>query len=371
MLTLADTVGAQQSICTDELEDSEDGIDAWASLIKHFEHSTGDLRIDQLQANWEAEELGEGEHPDVLYGRLTSIRRQLENLGEPITDKTTTRRFMYAITKQHNHPYGQVVGSYRSQMIQGIPYKIDDLKEFLAVTFKENQAMNKEKEQQVAQKSFAVVNGCGHCGKAGHTVEKCWSKNPELRRNTLRGKRAHKDNSKRMTQIKCFKCGQRGHIKRNCPSTHAVENAGIVATINRNNNDIINCYIPYFVDSGCTRHLVASMNTLENVRPKPATMVTVGEHPVKVTHQGKARIATERGTLILNEAYYAESLDYNLISVPTLNSQDVKATFTKHEAYLEKGSARIPLMKLNGLWAFPVKHIITAAALRIEMVYTQ
>ncbi|MCP4286646.1 MAG: hypothetical protein GY792_19735 [Gammaproteobacteria bacterium] len=45
MLTLADTVGAQQSICTDELEDSEDGIGAWASLIKHFEHSTGDLRV--------------------------------------------------------------------------------------------------------------------------------------------------------------------------------------------------------------------------------------------------------------------------------------------------------------------------------------
>ncbi len=120
--------------------------------------------LSRLQVKWGAEKLGEGEYPDILYRRLTSIRRQLENLGGPITDKTTTRRFMSAITKQHNHPYGQVVGSYRSQMIQRNPYKIDDLKEFLAVTFWENQAKNKEKEQWIAHKGLAVINKCNRQG---------------------------------------------------------------------------------------------------------------------------------------------------------------------------------------------------------------
>ncbi len=39
-LTIADSVGAQQSIVMDEHENGEDGVTAWAKLIKHFERST-------------------------------------------------------------------------------------------------------------------------------------------------------------------------------------------------------------------------------------------------------------------------------------------------------------------------------------------
>ncbi len=77
-MTLMDTVGVQQSIITDELEDDEDGIEAWvAALISHFEYSTDDLRAEALHHAWDEEELKNGEHPDVLWARLTSIQRKL------------------------------------------------------------------------------------------------------------------------------------------------------------------------------------------------------------------------------------------------------------------------------------------------------
>ncbi len=44
-MTLMDTVGAQQIIITDELEDDEDGIAAWAALVIQFEYNTEDVRI--------------------------------------------------------------------------------------------------------------------------------------------------------------------------------------------------------------------------------------------------------------------------------------------------------------------------------------
>ncbi len=47
-LSLADTAGVQQSIITDELEDDEDGIMAWAALVTHFEYSTEDVRAEVL-----------------------------------------------------------------------------------------------------------------------------------------------------------------------------------------------------------------------------------------------------------------------------------------------------------------------------------
>ncbi len=111
--------------------------------------------------------------------------------------------------------------------------------------------------------------------------------------------------------------------------------------------------MPCYIDSGCTCHLVASLSMLKEQQPHRTTMKAAGGHPVLITHRGKARIETEHGTLILNEAYYAEGLDYSLISVPTLNSKGVKVTFKENEAYLTKEEANIPLEKIGGLWALP------------------
>ncbi len=85
-VTLMNTVGLQQAIVTDNMQNRKDGITAWSRLIKEFEHSSGDLNIGHLFKQWEAEELKPGEHPNMLLGRLSSIKRQLSSLGEPISE---------------------------------------------------------------------------------------------------------------------------------------------------------------------------------------------------------------------------------------------------------------------------------------------
>ncbi len=47
-LAIAVSVGAQQSIVMDELENDEDGVTAWTKLIRHFEKSTQEVRIEQM-----------------------------------------------------------------------------------------------------------------------------------------------------------------------------------------------------------------------------------------------------------------------------------------------------------------------------------
>ncbi len=89
--------------------------------------------------------------------------------------------------------------------------------------------------------------------------------------------------------------------------------------------------------------------------------------PGKNNTPGKAENKhTKHGILALSEAYYAEGLEYNLISVPTLNTQNVKVTFDRHEAYLKKGTTIIHLVKLNGLWALPTTNNPTVATLRMQ-----
>ncbi len=100
MLAIADSAGAQQSVVMDELDNDEDGVTAWAKLIKHFEQSTQEVRVEHLLHQWENDALKPEEHPDELYGRLTAIRRRLEKHGEVISDANLTRRFVSAIERQ-------------------------------------------------------------------------------------------------------------------------------------------------------------------------------------------------------------------------------------------------------------------------------
>ncbi len=105
-------------------------------------------------------------------------------------------------------------------------------------------------------------------------------------------KKPNQKNKKNNNGITCWKCGKGGHLKRDCAERSTDKNKRISATLKPNNIPIIDCYMPYFIDSGCTRHLVASLNTLENPHPTAATLTAVGGHPVKITHRGRPRMST-------------------------------------------------------------------------------
>ncbi len=98
-LSIGLSEGPQHSIVMEELDESKDGVAAWAKLIQHFERSTQDLRLDKLLSQWEHEELKKGKHPDELFTRLSTLNRWLTALGEGFSPQVTVRRFVSAIEK--------------------------------------------------------------------------------------------------------------------------------------------------------------------------------------------------------------------------------------------------------------------------------
>ncbi|MCP4328290.1 MAG: hypothetical protein GY791_07625, partial [Alphaproteobacteria bacterium] len=190
----------------EELDESEEGITARAKLVSHFERSAQDLRLDMLLSQWEREELHVGEHPDMLFARLSSINRKLTALGEGFSKQITIRRFVSAIERQQDHPYEGALQQHRGQMIKGDPYTLEELREFLAHVY----TSQTTKRPAPAMKGLATIMECKRYGKRGHTEQQCW--------------KSKQEGTKPNTSIKkCWKCGKSGHLRRDCRSAGTSE----------------------------------------------------------------------------------------------------------------------------------------------------
>ncbi len=356
-LSLADTVGVQQSIITDELEDDEDGIAAWAALITHFEYSTEDIKAEVLFHKWEEESLGCGEHPEVLWARLSSLQRKLAKLGEECNNKNLMRRFISAIDKQPGHIYGEVLASYRGQLIMGRPYTSTELREFLSITYKKS-SQNDINKAQEGMKGFIATETCSYCSKRGHAVNTCWLKDPSKKPEAL------KTRVPKYKNVKYYNYGKSGHIKKDCRAKNNQE-LGIAAAIVGSANELNSK--PIYIDSACSCHIVASLHYLHNTREVKATVTAVGGQHIDLTHKGTALINTNDGPLSLHEVFYAELLPYGLISVPQLAKRGVTLHLSNERAYLMKGGSRINLSKKDWLWTLPEFPPKIVANLRMEM----
>ncbi len=356
-LAIANSEGAQQSIIMDELENDEDGITAWIKLITHFEQSTQEVRVDNLLYQWENEVLQTEEHPDQLYGRLTSMRTKLQNLGETISDANLTRRFVSAIGKEKNNKYKDVITFYRGQIITGNPCTISSLREFLSYVHVNEPG----RATEPTMKGLASITKCTHCGKIGHKEDDCWNKYPKNGRFRNNGKRLPPQ------PIECWACGKAGHVKRNCPNTSKNKphiSAGIVENV-INENDVCN-----YIDSASSIHLVTSIDLLRDVMEVTSReiMQTVGGEFIKLTHKGNRLLVTRYGSLQMSEVYYAKGVRYNLISVPKLVEKGISLHLRNKRAYIEKQGVKINLERADhGLWTMYTNHPHVAASLRLEL----
>ncbi len=189
-------------------------------------------------------------------------------------------------------------------MIQGNPYKIDDLKEFLAVTFRENQAQEKNNKSATHEmKGFANVRNCAHCGKTGHSKESCW----KLERGNFNTSK-DKNKPRKHSNIQCWNCGREGHIRRDCHKKWQnrlvkESNPGIAAAANRIEEDIC---MPTYVDSACSEHLVKDLNLLTeviNIKSERKSMKAADRTLIPLTHKGMRIMHTKEGPLLLSEVY--------------------------------------------------------------------
>ncbi len=263
-------------------------------------------------------------------------------------------RFVTAVETQ-GELCAHAIQQYRGTQLDGPGWNLEILLGFLNHMYTVRSS-NTENEMK------GLIMGsskCAHCGKAGHDKENCWALHPK--------KRYDNGMKSKSSTIKCYDCGKTGHIKRNCPGK---EKSNVIATLNDNDTDVIDCYMRTFVDSGSSCHTVTDLNLLGagTIAETNETVNSVNGLTIRLTHKGERTIDTDQGVIRLKEVYFAKDIKYNLLSVPVMTKKGVKLILGKTDSYIDKNGTRINLEKVDGLWALPEgKRQNTVATLRMEL----
>ena len=141
-------------------------------------------------------------------------------------------------------------------------------------------------------------------------------------------------NGKEKPKGKCFKCGETGHWKKDCPKFLAKSKTGKTEMLVIEVSFIADTSNTWCIDSGATHHIC---NTLQGFQVSRK----LDEGEISLSLGSQARVSAEavgvvrlsfpnNKVLILNNALYVPSIRRNLISVPALAAQGYTCVFQQN-----------------------------------------
>jgi transposase InsO family protein len=152
---------------------------------------------------------------------------------------------------------------------------------------------------------------CNHCSKKGHDEDKCWLKHPHLKSN----KGSSSDKSP--------------------PKIEELEDAKFAVAFMANNLQTKQqVSTTFYIDSGCSLHLINDQKLLIDPQPTNYTISTANQDPIKGTLKGKVMIQIGNQVMILQQVIYAPQLTQNLISVGELLKEGYTVEFHKEQCVI-------------------------------------
>jgi len=174
-------------------------------------------------------------------------------------------------------------------------------------------------------------SNCTHCGKTGHTQDKCWKKFPHLN--------PHKKNKPSETRS-AFLANQSDN------------DPGAICLIGENPEaPKIGEQNEWLIDSGCSNHMTYNKSLFSTLSKSSVAQVVLGNgNRVNITGCGSISINIQvngRSTpVILENVFLVPEMGYQLLSVSTLSRRGLSTTFTngsrKANIQLHPAHSRVP-----------------------------
>ncbi len=109
------------------------------------------------------------------------------------------------------------------------------------------------------------------------------------------------------------------------------------------------------MDSACLCHTTTSLKLLNNgiLQHTNRALVESNSAVLTLTHKDRRTLRTRQGVVRLDQVYYTDGSNYNLVSAPAMVLSGIKIVLVQQETYIEKDGYRMYLRIVDGPWALP------------------
>ncbi|CAD7012038.1 unnamed protein product [Ceratitis capitata] len=164
----------------------------------------------------------------------------------------------------------------------------------------------------------------------------------------------NKSSDKKYANIKCFKCGKRGHIASKCNDVKKLcsNNASLSvlasATLNNLNRE---CWI---IDSGATSHLCCERDLFSKYKECEEKIMLADAHCIEAIGVGEVNLKCGNLMVKLQNVLHVPSLKNNFLSVSKFLHYGLKVYFEKMQVIIktEKGEVLMRAKRQDGLYVF-------------------
>lgn len=290
--------------------------DIWTSMRQKFQGSTKVKRA-QLQAlrrEFEILSMKDNETVNEYFSRTLAIANKMTTHGESMGQTKVVEKVLRSMTSKFNYV---VCSIEESNDVTALT--IDELQSSLLV-HEQRMQYTLEKDEEQALK----VSSAGRGGNRGRG------------RNGGRG-RGRGRQSKEL--VECYRCHKLGHYQNECPTW---EEGANYAEFNEKEEVLLMAQESskeevydesnvemWFLDSGCSNHMVGRKDWLFNFDDSFRDFVKLGDNS-KMPVMGKGNLKLYIGGLVqvVTEVYYLPGLMNNLLSIGQLQQKNLTIVFS-------------------------------------------
>ncbi|CAJ2656475.1 unnamed protein product [Trifolium pratense] len=331
----------------------------WDSMRQKYQGSTKVKRA-QLQAlrkDFETLNMKIGESIEEYFSRTLCIANKMSSHGETVTQSMIVEKILRSLTSRFNYVACSIEESNDTTTMT-----VDELQSSLLV---QEQRMRSQKDEQ--EQILKVSNGGrGYNGGRG---EGSYSRG----RGRARG-RGGRGASINKESVECYKCHKLGHYQADCPSweeDHAnyaqfdeTKEILLMAQETAVNNSIESDdkLELWFLDSGCSNHMVGNKNWLFDFDDTFKDSVKLGDDSkMAVEGKGNLKLYIKGFVQTLTSVYYLPGLKNNLLSIGQLQQKNLTIIFKDDACKVfhdEKGLIMATTMTFNRMFVIKAPVIV-------------